>query len=203
MHGKIIALAVIVMLAASGRIFAQTEAGGDAEAGGNNIMGNGIIEIDDTGLPPNTIAVSFGIIGIEGSYERAFNKYFSALFDVSFTTLIVFNEFTASVKARWYPCGKIFFFDLGMGYSYGNAGILNSTVGLLGVVLIFPLLDPGFQKLFQPTHGFLIQPGLGWQIGLGAQKKWVLPIIMGLDFKVGPELPDIMPYLRIGLGYRF
>ena len=151
----------------------------------------------------NSIALSFGFIGAQLSYERMFNRYFSVLADTSYTTLILIDEFTLSGKGRVYPFGGAFYLEMGLGLSYGRGVTDFMTNMLLGVLTFgyyFTTLDD--DAFFQRKAGFLLQPGLGWKIDIGKTDAFVLPIGMGLDIKVGKS-PDILPYLRIGLGYSF
>ena len=153
----------------------------------------------------NSIALQFGVIGAELSYERIISRHFSLLADVSYTTLIFMDEFTASAKARWYPFGKAFFLDLGLGFSYGK-GIVGFMSDTLLTVITFGywLTIKDFDNDEFRTGGFLIQPSLGWKIDIGQEDGFVLPISMGLDFKIKKgAVPDFLPYLRIGLGYSF
>ena len=174
----------LVLLIAAGGLFAQE------------------ITIVENEKPKNTAALSFGFIGVEGSYERQFNNYLSVLVDASYTTLVLMDEFTASVKGRWYPFGKTFYLDLGLGYSYGY-GTVNLMKDMILTTLTFGwwLTQIDYDNI--RTGGFLIQPGLGWKIDVGKPGAFVLPIGMGLDFKIGPEIPDVTPFFRIGLGYSF
>jgi len=151
----------------------------------------------------NSIAVSFGIFGAELSYERMFNRYFSVLADTSYTTFILVDEFTLSGKGRVYPFGGAFYLEMGLGFSYGRGVtdfMTNMILGALTFGWYFTTLDDN--DFFQRKAGFLLQPGLGWKIDIGKPDAFVLPISMGLDVKVGNS-PDILPYLRIGLGYSF
>ena len=153
----------------------------------------------------NSIALQFGIIGLALSYERIFIPQFSLLADVSYTTLILMDEFTASIKARWYPWGKTFFMDLGLGYSYGygmSGFIIDAAMTVLTFGYWLKMKPGGWEKNEFITGGFLIQPGLGWKIDIGRPDGFVLPISLGMDFKIG-KIFDFMPYLRIGLGYSF
>ena len=151
----------------------------------------------------NSIAVQVGVIGAELSYERIFNPFFSVLADVSYTTMIFLDEFTASAKGRCYPFGGSFFLELGLGYSYGK-GVVGAmtdmmlTVFTLGWYLTYKDFDNDPWR----SGGFLIQPGLGWKIDIGKPDGFVIPISLGLNIKKG-EVSDFMPYLRVGLGYSF
>ena len=151
----------------------------------------------------NAVTLQFGIIGAELSYERMFNRRFSILADVSYTTLIFVDEFTASVKGRWYPFKRAFYLDMGLGYTYGKGAIGMMADMVLGVVSFgYYFLREDYDRNFFRTSGFLIQGGLGWKIDIGKQDHFVLPIGMGVDVKIG-EMPDFLPYIRIGVGYAF
>jgi len=151
----------------------------------------------------NSIALSFGVVGAEASYERIFNRHLSVLADVSYTTLVFMDEFTASGKGRWYPFGRAFYLEVGLGYTYGK-GVVGFMADTLLSVLTFGyyLTTKDFENDNFRTHGFLIQPGLGWKIDIGKQDGFVLPIGLGIDFKIA-EVPDFLPYMRLGLGYSF
>ena len=152
----------------------------------------------------NAFSLTFGVIGAELNYERMFNRHLSVLADVSYTTLIFMDEFTVSGKGRWYPCGRAFFFEMGLGYSYGRG-----VVGFMGEMLLtiftfgwyLTVMDTK-DDVFRRSGGFLIQPALGWKIDIGKRDGFVLPITMGLNIKTG-KMPDLLPYLRIGVGYAF
>ena len=151
----------------------------------------------------NSIAVSVGIIGVGLSYERMFNRYFSVLADTSYTTLVLIDEFTLSGKGRVYPFGGAFYLEMGLGFSYGRGVTDFMTNMLLGVLTFgyyFTTLDEN--DFLRRRGGFLLQPGLGWKIDIGKPDGFVPPISMGLDIRVG-NAPDLLPYLRIGLGYSF
>ena len=153
----------------------------------------------------NTIAASFGIIGADLSYERMFNRYLSVLADASYTTLVLVDEFTVSGKGRVYPFGGAFYLEAGLGFSYGrglNDFMKNMILGVLTFGWYLTTLDD--DEILQRKGGFLIQPGLGWKIDIGKDDAFVLPINLGLDIRArSGELPDMLPYLRIGLGYSF
>jgi len=176
---KRVFLILLVLLVISGSVFAQDRA-------------------------KNSIAVSAGVIGAELSYERILTPHFSLLADTSYTTLFFMDEFTVSGKGRWYPFGKAFFFDLGLGYSYGK-GVVGFMGDMLLTVITFGywLSVKDFENDELRSGGFLIQPGLGWKLDIGKPDGFVLPISAGMNIKFSSDMPDLMPYLRIGLGYSF
>ena len=172
-------LLVLLMLIIAGVVFAQADA-------------------------KNTAAVQITFLGVAGSYERMFTPHFSLLAEAAFTTLGIADEFTASGKARWYPFGKAFYLEMGLGLAYGHS--FSNFIGnfLLGVITFgwWFTTDEFNATINKRTGGFLLQPGLGWKIDIGQPGGLVLPIGMGLDIKVSAP-PDILPYFRIGLGYSF
>ena len=150
----------------------------------------------------NAVAVQFGIIGVGLSYERMFNRHFSVLADATYTNLAIVDEFTISGKGRVYPFGGAFYLEMGAGFAYGRS--FSNFIGtmMLGMITFgwyFTQID---EDTFARTGGLLLQPGLGWKIDIGKKDGFVLPISLGLDIKAGSR-PDILPYLRIGLGYAF
>ena len=186
--GKKIILLLIVLSVISGSVFAQEQ---DAEAEVKNERAK------------NSIAGSFGIIGAALSYERIFNRYFSVLADTSYTTLVLIDEFTVAGKGRVYPFGGAFYLEMGLGFSYGR-GMTDLMVNMLLGVLTFGYYFTTLEEddLLKRRAGFLVQPGLGWKIDIGKKDGFVLPINLGVNIRVG-DVPDALPFLRIGLGYSF
>jgi len=178
---KSILFIVIILLLVSGGVFAQEKE-----------------------RPNNTISLSFGVIGAGLSYEYMFGRHLSVLADISCQTMIFADEFTASGKGRWYPFGRAFYLEMGLGYVYGR-GMVNMmkemVLGVMTLGLYWLLMDDPDDD--HRTGGLLVQPGLGWKIDIGKPGGLVLPIGMGLDIKINKEMPDFMPYFRIGLGYSF
>ena len=160
----------------------------------------------------NNISLSFGIFGAELSYERALNNYLSLLGSVSYTTLVVVNELTASAKGRVYPfTGRVFYLEMGLGvtYGFGFVAAMEDAAAVFGYLLgglftfglLWAVMDPPEPEIVR-TAGFLVQPGMGWNIRLGREQRVTLPISMGLNLKLA-QRNDFMPFFRIGLGYSF
>ncbi|GHU26189.1 hypothetical protein FACS1894172_20220 [Spirochaetia bacterium] len=151
----------------------------------------------------NTIALS---LGSSVNYERALNNYFSLLAEASYTFYFIGDEWAAAVKGRWYPWGKTFFLELGLGY--GNTlGYLASAAGFVTFFLSFGQVNLN-KYADMRIRGFLIGPALGWKIDIGKANGFVLPINLGIDFTIGSPnkeslFIDFVPYLKIGLGYSF
>ena len=150
----------------------------------------------------NTVSIQFTAIGAAASFERTLTPHFSVLADVSYTSLVVADMITGSLKGRWYPFSGVFFLEMGAGYATGdNIGnyIGNMFVGFFTLGWWFLQMD---EESFKKTGGLLIQPGLGWKIDIGEPGGIVLPITLGMNIKFG-SIPDILPVIRIGIGYTF
>jgi hypothetical protein len=154
----------------------------------------------------NSFLLEFGIVGAELSYERMLSPHFSLLVDASYFWFIISDELTASGKIRWYPLGKAWYLEFGAGYVYGRSlfPVIGEAVGklLLMIITFFLYIPDGIDKTLAKTHGVILQPAMGWKIDIGKKDGWVLPISMGLDIKLA-KMPDVIPYLRIGVGYSF
>jgi len=156
-----------------------------------------------SGSTHHTVSFHLALIGAEASYEYNLNRFFSVLGDVAYTTLIFMDEFTVSGKGRVYPFGRAFYLELGLGYSYGKGvvGFVGDMVLCVVTLGIYWLVKDWENDIFR-TSGFLIQPGLGWKIDIGKPGAFVLPISFGVDIMV-KDIPDFLPYMRIGVGYSF
>jgi hypothetical protein len=150
---------------------------------------------------PNTIALHASLIGAAFNYERAFTPHLSLLADTSVNVLGF--AFTAAIKGRWYPFAGAFYVEMGVGY--GRA------VGLFGMVAEFTtvFLTLGFFDIpgGMLLNGVVFTPAIGWKIALG-RGGLVLPIGLGIDLfygkRNGIDIPvDLVPNIRIGLGYSF
>ena len=152
----------------------------------------------------NIVAVSAGIVGGELSYERTLNDNVSVLGAVSFTTLVFMHEFTVSGKARWYPFGGAFFLDMGLGFSHGRGmyAFAEDFAQIMLYMFTFGALPEDGLTPKDTTGGLLLQPGLGWNISLGNSGRMYLPIALGANIKIAKEF-DLMPVIRIGLGFSF
>jgi len=164
-------------------------------------------------MAKNRIALSAGIVIGDLSYERVLSPYLSVLAQVSYNNLLLIaDSFSVAAKGRWYPFGRAFFLDLGLGYSYGYNNLNDAANAFLDVPLIIITLGlwaltPEFQshnyngKIIY-MGGFFIQPGLGWNIDIGKKDGFRLPIAMGLDIRFA-EVFTIIPNLKIGFSYAF
>ena len=159
----------------------------------------------------NRIVFSAGLVGAEISYERVFSEKFSILASVSYNNWLFVDSLSISGKARYYPFNGTFFIDIGLGYSngYNISGEFAELIGdlLLGIITFgLWFTTEHFQDRFNEApereHGFLIQPGMGWNFDIGRQDRFMLPVAMGLDIRIS-ENWAIMPYFRIGLAYAF
>jgi len=200
MKVKILVFALMVITA--GNLFPQEEVMEEKEA-------------------KNRISFSIGIIGAELSYERVFTRYFSVLGQASYNLFFFLNKensyladsLSAAGKVRWYPFGGVFYLDLGIGYSYGYGFNLEDSSEIIGNAVmeiitfgIWPALvnkddyKGGTYARSQSEGGFFLQPGFGWNIGLG--KRFILPISLGVDMRFAERI-TVLPHVRIGFGFTF
>jgi len=150
----------------------------------------------------NSVAVQLTVIGVAVNYERTLTPHFSVLADVSYTSLIIANILTGSIKGRWYPFNGIFFLEIGAGYANGhNIGNFTGTMFLGFFTFGWWFLQMKEESL-KKTGGLLFQPGMGWKIDIGEPGGFFMPISLGMNIKVGSP-PDYLPVIRIGLGYYF
>jgi hypothetical protein len=149
--------------------------------------------------PKNAIALTFGAIAVEASYERALTDHFSVLASVSYNWFFFGDETAAAVKARWYPWAGAFFLEMGAGYA--------NTIGLAGgygnIMLLFLTLGlSGDQYENFRIHGLLLAPALGWRFDPGKPGGVIIPLNLGVDYIIGSRI-DFVPYARVGVGFSF
>jgi hypothetical protein len=200
MNVKILVFALIVITA--GNLFPQEEKTEEKEA-------------------KNRISFSIDIIGTEVTYERVFTRYFSVLGQASYNLFFFLNRdnsyladsLSAAGKVRWYPFGKVFYLDVGFGYSYGYSFNLEDSSEIIGNAVmeiitfgIWPALvneddyKGGTYARSQSEGGFLLEPGFGWNIRLG--KGFILPMSLSVGIRFGERI-GIIPYPRLGFGFTF
>ena len=171
----------------------------------------------------NRVIFSAGFLSAEVAYERVFSSSFSLGAFVSYNLWTFADGLNAGIRTRWYPRRGPFFFDLGLGYSYGynlmQDAAFMSDIAMAMVTAGFWLLSADFQNRrvaenSQRKHGLLIQPGMGWNIDLGRSSDFSLPlsINVGLDIRYAkrdPVLPffrqrdAVLPFFRLGFAYEF
>lgn len=173
----------------------------------------GNVYADEIERARHRIAVSGGLINAEISYEHLLSPSFSVMAHFSYNTWIIADALNFGGRARWYPFGGTFFLDLGLGYSYGR-DIVAETAGLFLDIFLIAIslglwtLSDNFQERWADVddsrrHGFLVQPGMGWNIDLGRTGSgFMLPISMGLDMRFA-QRNTVLPFFRMGLGYAF
>ncbi|MCL2180035.1 MAG: hypothetical protein FWB83_02815 [Treponema sp.] len=160
----------------------------------------------------NRLGLSIGLMGADFTYERVFNQHFSVLGQVSYNNWVIADSLAISGKARVYPFGGVFFLDLGIGYSNGYNITEELTEIMLDIILgivtfgLWFLSDEYKEKSYlddvERGNGILIQPSLGWNIDVGRQDRFFMPINMGLDIRVGSDL-TVLPFFRMGVSYSF
>jgi hypothetical protein len=196
MKTKILIFALTVMIA--GNLFPQEEA-------------------------KNRISLSWGIFSVELTYERVFTRHFSVLGQASYNLFIFLNRdnsyladsLSATGKVRWYPFGGVFYLDLGLGYSYGYSFNLEDSSEIIGnavmEIITFgiwtALVDSDDYKGINYAgsyreSGFFLQPGFGWNIGLGIRQRFILPMSLSVGIRFGERIA-VVPHFRIGFGFAF
>jgi len=165
-----------------------------------------ITETPETKRAKNRIGFSAGFYGVEFAYERAFSPYFSVLASFSYDWFLFCDGLNISAKPRWYTNGKIFYLEMGIGFSYGR-NFWDAAPIILGDFLWFFIPSALNENLyddydFKYHGGFLIQPGLGWTIDVSKKDRFYLPINMGLDMRINNKF-TVMPYIRVGFCYAF
>ena len=160
----------------------------------------------------NIIGLSAGLFGGELSYERVITPNFSVLGQISYNNWVLADSISFSAKARLYPSANTFFLDLGLGYSYGyniteDAAkvFLDILLGIITLGLWFTtdeFQSHDFLNDLQREHGFLIQPGMGWNIDIGKKNHFMMPISLGLDIRVAKHTA-VLPYFKFGFSYAF
>ena len=173
---KKILLAALVMFVMAGALFAR-------ESGGAK----------------NTASLSVGLFALEASYERELTSHLSVSLDAAYTWLFLVDHYSLSARGRWYPGKGVFFLELGLGYGYGT-GFYGGIADMLVFIFTVGQVDI---KEYTKCGGFLMSPALGWKFDIGKPDGFVLPLTLGLDIKTTPITPDLVPYMRLGLGYSF
>ena len=168
---------IILLIIASGTVFAQAESYSYR----------------------NTLAITFGIVGVEGSYELMLGNHFSLLLSGFYTIKPFIDEAGAALKTRIYPLNGIFHIDLGLGYIYGQGYIGGAVDMFLFISFIGWFIDHEF---FNQEGGLLIQPSLGWKIPVGRNKNLMIPVDLGVDLRISKNF-DFWTYIRVGFGYSF
>jgi len=163
----------------------------------------------------NRVALTFGLIGADLSYELVLNPYFSVLGQAAYNFWFVADSLSFTGRGRVYPFGKSFFLDMGLGYSNGY-NITKETGEAVGHLILglftFGLWFSSDQykeweeksgEIKGRVHGFAIQPAIGWNIDTGKPDKMMMPISMGLDIRRAEDGRTITPFFRMGVGYAF
>jgi len=184
MTRKILLLAFLIII--TGGVFAQA----DEDA---------FIDTLSERAGANTFTFSAGLFSVDLSYERAFNQHFSLLLNTSYYWVL--GSWTASAIGRWYPAGRIFFMDLGLGTAYGIGLGRGIAEGVLTILTSGWWADQ--EEAFNRTFGVIIQPAIGWRLDIGEPGGFTLPIRTGVDLKLGRQGGDFTPFLRVGLGFSF
>jgi len=157
----------------------------------------------------NTIGMHFGIISAELNYERSLSPNFSLLADVSYSNLLFADNLAVSGKGRWYPFGRAFYLEMGLGYSYGYKVFVDTDKIVADIFMT--AITGGLWLMFMDYDGYStgwagglsVQPGLGWKVDIGKKGSFVLPVSLGADIRITGDYYLVFPYFRAGLGFSF
>jgi hypothetical protein len=144
MAKKILALMVLAAVAAGG-IFAQEKT---------------------ANVKRNWLSGEASMFGGGARYEFMISEKLSAGVNIYWTSLIVLNDFGVNAALRFYPWGKMFFAEIGLGYG------LHSELKTFTTTADY---NTGYNNLSVSTKwygmtfmdGFNMVPGIGWKIDLG------------------------------------
>ncbi|MDR0290506.1 MAG: hypothetical protein LBI06_06185 [Treponema sp.] len=142
MYKKGIVLLLLLTIFVTGTVFAQRAAS----------------------TPANWISGEVSLLGIGVRYEHMLTDNFSIGGNIFFHSFFfIWNSFGANFTGRWYPSGRIFYVEAGMGYGWQS--------GLSGDLYTI--------------HGLMFAPGVGWRIDFGAPGGFFInpmistPIVLG------------------------
>jgi hypothetical protein len=151
----------------------------------------------------NWVGGQLGLLGAGLRYERVLTPQFTVGGAAYFNSLFFFwNNTGVKAFGRFYPWSGNFFAELGVGFGYRTGTEDVDDGGYHGLGVLYSLT------------GFLLEPGLGWKIDVGAPAGFyiepilTLPIVMGSrefdysgaegEFKVGVGF-----VAAFGMGYAF
>jgi len=130
----------------------------------------------------NWISGEVSMLGVGARYEYMFSPKFSVGANAYFNNLFLFwNDWAIDANMRFYPTGKFFFAELGLGYSFhSGTGKYKYTSG-------------GTTTTYDDTlitiNGFGIIPGVGWKIDVGAEGGFFIQPGVKLPITLGSKKP--------------
>jgi hypothetical protein len=134
----------------------------------------------------NWVSGELSLIGIGASYERMAGAKFSVGLDAYWNSLFFFwNELEAGVFGRFYPKGRSFFLEAGLGYHVHTSLSLDDSKAITGFS-ITPAL--GWKIDVGKPGGFFIRPGVKFPITLGTND-------LDNEFDTGV---GFLPYISLG-----
>jgi len=129
----------------------------------------------------NWISADVGIIGIGLRYEYMLSENLSVGANFYVNSLLFTGSGGFIVAARYYPWGKNFYTELGLGLGsvngYGEVDIIEKTEGTVD------------SWIGITTTGFIISPGLGWKIDVGEPGGFYIQPGFKIPIAIGEQTP--------------
>jgi hypothetical protein len=142
------------------------------------------------------VSAEVSILGVGARYENVITPYLTANGYAYYNFLPTQSIFGIGIAGRWYPSGRRFFAELGLGYiSYTDIYEKESYT--------YPSSGSNSETVEETFPGFSLAPGFGWTIDVGR--------VGGFFISPGIKVPVIITsdgvYLSViascGLGYAF
>ncbi|MCL2762007.1 MAG: hypothetical protein FWD36_02215 [Treponema sp.] len=142
------------------------------------------------------------ILGVGARYEYMLSPNLSISVNVYFNNLFLFlNDWGFAAAGRFYPWGKTFFAELGLGYGFHSTFkdfTYNDTYNA-GSIWDDDLLEwvPNMvtekrtETDFVGITGFVVAPGVGWKIDVGAPGGFYVQPGIKLPITFGDQEPII------------
>ena len=157
------ALVLLVLAAAlAGGVFAQEKA---------------------SNIKKNWLSGELSLLGAGARYEYMLNKNWSVGVNAYWTSLFfVYNDLGANVVGRFYPWGKTFFAELGVGFG-AHSGVEtvddtftagNRTYRVTGAELV-------------TMNGVGIVPGIGWKLDVGKPGGFYMSPLLQVPITIGEK----------------
>jgi len=140
----------------------------------------------------NWISGEINILGAGLRYERMLSENFSVGATLYGSTLIMTLDTSGiGAFARFYPFGKTFYLELGLGYGQNSDMAFDEGVTIVNAD---GTRDP--YNLVK-TSGLDITPGLGWRIDVGKEGGFFLNPGISLPVTIGKQEPWV-PFILGG-----
>ena len=142
------------------------------------------------------------LIGAGARYEFMVNEKWSLGANVYFTTLILWTDAAVNMVGRFYPWGRPFFTEIGLGFGI-HSGVEDHeyTYTILGITYT------GKGTGFVTMNGFGIVPGAGWKIYVGNPRGFYISPVVQLPISLGKKDYNALwvnaeNEFGLGLGFR-